>query len=145
MKVLLVEDNPITALDLQEILVLKGISVKVANSYSEAITLFYNFKPDIALVDVNLGEESDGIDFVNQINGIEKIPVVYLTGNSDELTRLRAIQSGASSFLIKPFRDVELTSALEIAFTNGLLEPQNKNSSLKKYTFLHLPIYKIEE
>lgn len=116
-KVLIVEDNPITALDLQDILELKGFRVTVANNYAEALEMFHLQQPEVMLVDVNLKEEKDGIELVKELNRNRSIPVVYLTANSDEATRLRAINSGASSFLTKPFRDPELTSALEIAFS----------------------------
>ncbi len=137
MKVLIIEDNPITSLDLQDILELKGFEANVANNFKDAIDMFHSLKPDIALVDINLNGEKDGIDLVNEIKHSTSIPIVYLTGNSDETTRSRAIKSGASSFLTKPFREVELTSALEIAFLNKLLNNTSLYSAPEnKYTFL---------
>ena len=76
MKVLIVEDNPITALDLQDILELKGFKAKIANTFAEALEMFNSEQPDLALIDVNLNGQKDGIDLVNAFFSQDNIIII---------------------------------------------------------------------
>jgi DNA-binding LytR/AlgR family response regulator len=121
-KVLIVEDNPITSMDLKEILRQQGFDViGVAKSYEEATHLFQKKPCDLALVDISLIGEKTGIDFaiyLQQSNN-HKIPVVFLTANSDEETKRQAFELMPAAFLLKPFKPENLLNALELAFSNS--------------------------
>lgn len=118
LKVQIVEDDPLTAFDLKEVLTENQFEVVgVSKSYEEALKTFHTKKPEVILADVKLGSEKDGIDFVNTINSPSIVcPVVYLTGNSDIETKARAFDTNPSTFLTKPFNSNNVVVSLELAF-----------------------------
>lgn len=117
-KVLIVEDNPITSQDLKEIIVGNGMEVTgIAKNAKEAEACMSLAEPDILLVDINLKDGDDGIDFVSAMDP-HKIPVIYLTANSDKQTVERALKTNPSTFLTKPYDDRDVVIALELAFQN---------------------------
>jgi DNA-binding NarL/FixJ family response regulator len=109
---------------------------KPANSFEKAIQMIESEKPDIVLLDINLNARLDGIDLGHHINANYAIPIIYLTANSDKATIERCKETLPNAFLIKPFSNEELFSAIEIALfshsaKSGTL-PISKNSILVK-------------
>ncbi len=109
---------------------------KPANSFAKAIQMIESEKPDIVLLDINLNAKLDGIDLGHHINANYAIPIIYLTANSDKATIERCKETLPNAFLIKPFINEELFSAIEIALfshsaKSGTL-PISKNSILVK-------------
>lgn len=136
-KVVIVEDEMIIAdaicLALQN---LNYDYCKPANSFEKAIQMIESEKPDIVLLDINLNAKLDGIDLGHHINANYAIPIIYLTANSDKATIERCKETLPNAFLIKPFSNEELFSAIEIALfshsaKSGTL-PKSKNSILVK-------------
>lgn len=120
-RVLIVEDDPITRLDLKETLSAEGFEVSgTAASFEQAYKLFRDKKPDVLLVDIKLQGELDGIEFVKVIKEESDVdfPTVYLSANSDRQTRTRAFETNPSIFLNKPFNSKDLLISLELAFNN---------------------------
>ncbi|ADR22756.1 hypothetical protein MATR_33980 [Marivirga tractuosa] len=119
-KVLIIEDDPITSLDLKEILISNGFHVsQAAKSFEEGLSAYQNTNPDVLLVDINLNGDKDGIDLVESLQQEYDIfPVVFLTANSDFQTKKRAYSTNPSVFLTKPFREGDLINSLELAFYN---------------------------
>ncbi|WP_424961169.1 LytR/AlgR family response regulator transcription factor [Ekhidna sp.] len=116
-KVLIVEDNPITSQDLKEIIEENGMIVTdVVKTKQEAITSFQSNKPDILLVDINLKGGDDGVDLVTHFDQAQMIPVIFLTANSDKQTVERALKTNPSSYLTKPYDDRDVIIAIELAF-----------------------------
>jgi diguanylate cyclase (GGDEF)-like protein len=114
--VLLVEDEAIIALDLEESLLRNGYRLAGhATSGEEAITLAAERAPDIVIMDVDLPGRIDGVEAARQIRKRKPVPVVFLTGLSDSSTFKRAIETEPFGYLAKPFREVELRSAIEVA------------------------------
>ena len=109
---------------------------KPANSFAKAIQMIESEKPDIVLLDINLNAKLDGIDLGHHINANYAIPIIYLTANSDKATIERCKETLPNAFLIKPFSNEELFSAIEIALfshsaKSGTL-PTSKKSILVK-------------
>ncbi len=118
-KVLIVEDNPLTSQDLKEIIQEQGMQVtQVAKNKSEAIASLNQDKPDILLVDINLKDGDDGVELVEELDQSEKYPVIYLTANSDKETVNRALKTRPASYLTKPYDDRDVIIAIELAFNN---------------------------
>ncbi|MEQ6165687.1 response regulator [Ekhidna sp. MALMAid0563] len=116
-KVLIVEDNPITSQDLKEIIVENGMVVTdVVKTQQEAIRSFQSNKPDILLVDINLKDGDDGVDLVANFDKEDRMPVIFLTANSDKQTVERALLTNPSSYLTKPYDDRDVIIAIELAF-----------------------------
>lgn len=96
---------------------------KPANSFEKAIQMIESEKPDIVLLDINLNARLDGIDLGHHINANYAIPIIYLTANSDKATIERCKETLPNAFLIKPFSNEELFSAIEIAMFSQSLKP----------------------
>ena len=114
--VLLVEDEGLVAQDLQQCLRDLGYDAYgVASSAEEAMARAAERRPDIALVDIRIKGRLDGIKTAQLLQERFRVPIVYMTGNADDTTLQRALQTRPQAFLVKPIRTAELQSAIEIA------------------------------
>lgn len=92
-----------------------------AMNAEEALVILEKGETDLALVDINLGKGNDGIWLANEIRNNFKIPFIFITAYQDAQTIRRASETNPSSYLIKPFRKVDLFSAIEVALANHAL------------------------
>lgn len=119
LKVLIIEDEEINIEVLKLMLQELGHQVVgVAMTYSEAIDLLETIKPDIALVDIVLGDEKDGILLAQMISSDYNFPFIYTTSLADEATIEKAKQSRPNGYLVKPFKQEDLYTAMEMAVFN---------------------------
>lgn len=119
-KTLVIEDNAITAIDIQEILKKNDHQVVGwARNSEEAYQLFMDCNPDLLLVDIKLRGSNDGVELVQQINqqGDDTPKVIFITASSDRETRQRAMDTGSVSFLTKPFDEQDLLDAIRKVFS----------------------------
>ena len=115
-KILVVEDEQVTALDLQRSLTGLGYEVTaVTHSGQKALQLTEQFCPDLVLMDIQLKGTVDGISAANQIRDRWQIPVVFVTANANNETLARAQATGAYGYLVKPFRPRELNATILVA------------------------------
>ncbi len=115
-KVLVVEDEEITALDIQSRLQELGYDVpETVNSGEEAISLAKKIKPNLVLMDMHLKGKMDGAMAASTISVQEHIPVVFLTAFNDEETFNRAKLSSPYGYVTKPFETRDLQIAIELA------------------------------
>lgn len=115
-KILIVEDNAIIARETSERLKRLGYAVTgIAARGSDAIENARTTKPDLILMDINLKGEMDGIEAVGKIAEFSDAPVIYLTAYSDDATLQRAMLTKPVAYLIKPFKERELYSNIEMA------------------------------
>lgn len=127
--ILVVEDEIITAMDIQKRLINLGYNVPVTVcSGEEAIIKVKENKPDLVLMDINLNGKIDGIEAASQIHSFSDIPIIYLTAYSDEATLERAKITEPYAYIVKPFKDRELKINLEIAFYKNTMEKKLKES-----------------
>ncbi len=125
-KILVVEDEAITAEVIAVQLNRLGyFVVGTASTVADALTVLELVQVDLALVDINLGDDDlDGIDLATQIRYRFQLPVVYLTAYSDRATLERAKQAGPFGYILKPFRERDLQIAIENAISTFHLERQ---------------------
>ena len=113
-KVLIVEDDPLLALSMREVLTLVGFEIAgIAASVSEALRLAGDTRPDLAIFDVRLAGRRDGIEGAALLRECYGVPAVFVTGQADEATRQRASQVGAVGYLDKPVHPKELIKVVE--------------------------------
>lgn len=130
MKVGIVEDEMIIAETISLALKKLGyLPIVPVFSYDAAIRMLEIEMPDIVLLDINLNDALDGVDLAHYINTNHSLPIIFLTANSDRLTIERSKQTRPSAFLVKPFSNEDLYSAIEIALFNHekLIEETEKN------------------
>jgi PAS domain S-box-containing protein len=115
-RILIVEDEHITAEDLAEIL--KGLSYQVTavvSSGAEAIQAAEENPPDLVLMDIRIKGDMDGAETARVLRERFDIPVVYLTAHADRETLEHAKQSRPLGYIVKPFHESELHASVEIA------------------------------
>ena len=88
-----------------------------ATTGEAAVEMAGKLKPDLVLMDVQLAGEMDGIEATGLIWSQFHIPIVYLTGSSDEETVVRAASTGAYGYLHKPVQERELSSTIQLALS----------------------------
>ncbi|MFB2118482.1 response regulator transcription factor [Parapedobacter sp. 2B3] len=118
-RVLIVEDDPIIAEDIKEMLNNVDYSVSgIAYTKDEALRIMDREKPDLALLDINLNGQHEGYDVAEYINKSRKIPFLYLTSYSSKEFVEKAKHTMPMGYIVKPFREEELYSSIEIALYN---------------------------
>src|SRR5258708_8163696 len=118
-KIVIVEDEFIIAEDISALLCQNGYEIISLFDHAEvALPFILNKKPDLLLVDIRLAGKMDGIELVNELNKTIRLPIIYITANSDESTYRRAKQTNPNAFLIKPFTSPNLVAAVDLALYN---------------------------
>lgn len=126
MRLLVVEDEPFIALDLQ--MLIEGLGhevVGVADSYDTAVELAADSRPDAAFVDLNLRDGLTGLMLARTLTGAHRVAVVFVTGNAEQIPPDLAGGAGVAD---KPFHQeavAELIGILEHA-RQGLQPPQTR-------------------
>jgi two-component system, cell cycle response regulator len=114
--ILLVEDEGIVAHDLQETLTRLGYRVTgIASEGAQAVRMAQDLQHELVVMDVGLRGEIDGIQAARLIQERSPVPVIFLTGHSDPATLQRAVLTGPLGYIVKPFQEVELRCAIEVA------------------------------
>ena len=118
LRILIVEDEALVARDLSATLARMGYVITcVASTGFEALRSASEVRPDIALMDIRLGDGGDGIDTAKLLHQEFSVPVVYLTAYADDETLARAKETQPYGYLLKPFHESELRSVIEMAVT----------------------------
>jgi len=128
-RILVVEDEGIIAEDIQISLRDLGYDVfAVVTTGEEAVRTAGESRPDLVLMDVVLQGEMDGIEAANRIRSGLGVPVIYLTAYADDKMLERAKMTEPFGYLMKPFRDRELHSTIEMALFKHELDRQLRES-----------------
>ncbi len=121
--ILVVEDEAIIARDIASTLTDLGYAVAPAvDSAAGAFASISAVRPDLVLMDIRLRGELDGIEAAHRIRTLFAVPVVFLTSHADELTIQRAKGAGAYGYVLKPFGDRDLRTAIEVALEKHAIE-----------------------
>jgi CheY-like chemotaxis protein/DNA-directed RNA polymerase specialized sigma24 family protein len=101
--VLIIEDEPVIAMDLEALLEDLGHNVVfIARTQREALTAIENQTPGLVLADIRLADGSSGLDAVNEILGFCQVPVVFITAYPDQL--LTGERPEPAFLIVKPYR-----------------------------------------
>lgn len=122
-KILIVEDEKVVALSIES--KLKSIGYEVCGTAAtglKALDLAANTLPDIAIMDIKIKGEMDGIETALKLKNKYRIPVVFLTAFSDPSILKRAKIAEPLGFLIKPFNSHDLNSTIEMAIYKAKME-----------------------
>lgn len=130
-EVLIVEDELINAKILQEFLESKGYKIlDVVTTGEAAIDYVGKKKPDLILMDIELDGKLSGIEAVEHINKNEKIPILYITSQTDKQVVHHAKETEPVGYIIKPFSPLQLEITLEMARKKVLVDQELKNYQL---------------
>ena len=133
MKILIVEDEMIIALDVAEMLEeMKHEVVGIVDHFDKIKTSVELYEPHLVLCDIRIKGEKDGIHVARLLREEYSLPVIFLTSHSDKAIVTRAIDINPLGYLIKPVREEELFVAIEVA--------QKQIESLKETKYVHIKI-----
>ena len=126
-KVIIVEDDSITAFAVQKMLENLGYAViDTFTSAEDALGSMPSLNPDIILMDITLKGKINGIEAAEIINKNHGAPVIYLTANTNYDTIHKARETTKSyGYLLKPVRGIDLHWTINTALKRRQLEESN--------------------
>lgn len=115
-RILIVEDEPIVAADLQDQILEMGYELAASVDTGEAALLAARVQsPDLILMDIHLSGELDGIETALRLRKLTDAPLIFLTSNSDNKTFQRARAAQPRAFISKPYRGRDLSHAIQLS------------------------------
>ena len=137
-QILVIEDEAIIAEDIQMILEDLGYYVpKIIYRSEDAVDYLSFHNPDVVLCDINIKGSMDGIQVCEAINRKKRIPFIYLTSLSDNDTIQRASKTMPYGYIIKPFDESDINSAVKVGlakFQDELNRMTITKSTMEKIT-----------
>ena len=101
-RVLIIEDEPVIAMHLQDIVEDMGHTVVgLASTHDEAVDLSASTEPDLVLADIRLADGSSGVDAVREILADRQVPVIFITAYPERL--LTGERPEPTYLITKPF------------------------------------------
>lgn len=125
-KVLIIEDNAAERDSLCAVLTANNYTISgVAPTFKEALNLYHSAQYDVVIIDVFLDGQPEGIAFAETISRppYEAKPFVFLTSSKDRQIFERAKLTKPFGFLLKPFNELEVLYAIEMAIEKFYSEP----------------------
>ena len=143
--VLLVEDEPAQRAVLSYNLEAEGFEVQTADNGEDALALISDTPPDLILLDWMMPHVS-GIEVCRRLKARSEtrgIPVIMLSARSEEVDKVRGLETGADDYVIKPYSVSELmarartqlrrtqsaVSGVELTFEDIILDPERHRVS----------------
>ncbi len=134
LNIFIVEDESIVAKDIQNSLTKLGYHVVgFANNGPDAIEKITETMPDLILMDIMIKGGLTGIEVSEKIREKMNIPVIFLTAYADEATLSRAKITEPYGYILKPFKEIDLHSTIEMA----AYKHQKDAELLKERDFLY--------
>lgn len=129
-KILVVEDEVIIARYIEETLNSSGYEVKTSNTVLEGRSTFFSFQPNIILMDVNLDDSIDGIDFSIELMKENKdLGVIFLTSDSSPSSLEKLKNIDYLNYILKPIDENQLKISIHLAFEK-LKETQDEKKDI---------------
>jgi len=132
--ILVVDDNQQNMLILEKMLAKVDYNIGTCSSGQEALMYLESKVPDLILLDIAM-PEMDGYELcrlIKENERLKEIPVIFVTGQSDENSIVKGFETGASDYITKPFKSAELFARvklqLELKTTLEKLEKAKKES-----------------
>lgn len=129
MKILVVDDESQICRLLKTGLTGYGFEVITATSGSEALLLTAQKKPDMIILDINLGRSPDGLEVCAQIREWSNVPIIMLSIRGDEKIKVAALDAGADDYLVKPFGMEELRARIQAILRRATNEPAHATAA----------------
>ena len=121
-KILITEDEAIVAKDLESQVLQFGYQVVgIAATGQEAVKLAEQHKPDVVLMDIKLKGPMDGIEAAMEIRRQQGCGIVYVTAHTDRMTTWRSAATYPSSYVLKPFDERSLRTAITVALVQRMI------------------------
>ena len=126
-RVLVIEDEPIIAMDLETLVESLGHSVVGnARTRDEAVSMARKHRPGLVLADIRLADGSSGLDAVNDILASFEVPVIFITAYPESL--LTGERPEPTFLIAKPFRE----ETVKAVVSQALFFDSSSSSSMKR-------------
>jgi DNA-binding response OmpR family regulator len=117
-KVLVVDDEPALANVLRDVLLTEGYHVRTAAEGRTALVSFDEWGPRLVITDLWMAP-MNGIELCRQIRGASNVPIIVVSGEDDEGSKIEALDSGADDYVVKPFNVGELLARVRAVLRRG--------------------------
>ncbi|MGN1321456.1 MAG: response regulator [Methanosphaera sp.] len=126
--ILIVEDEPITALDLKFTLEELGYNViDITDNGQDAINIAAETSPDLTIMDINLKGEMNGIEAAKKLSELN-LPVIFLTAYTDDDTFNKIINDlSVYGFISKPFNKKTIGMSIDFAIKRAKIDAEKLN------------------
>lgn len=142
-KILIVDDEVELLNLLKMVLTKEGFeNIYTAQNGKDAIDLFENINPDLAILDVML-PDMEGYDICKIIRKTSNIPILFLSAKGEELDRVMGLAIGADDYITKPFSPKEVALRVKIQLTKYMMI--NNNNTPYDKEVLTLEPFEIDE
>jgi PAS domain S-box-containing protein len=122
-RILVVEDEPAVSDIIVRYLRRSGYEVAGCSASGEdALIQAGRVRPDLALMDIALHGEMDGVQTAERLHSRFDVPVVFLTGLADDATIQRCREAGGFGYVLKPFRAEDLKTSIDLALSKHQVE-----------------------
>ncbi|MDE0778596.1 MAG: response regulator transcription factor, partial [Nocardioides sp.] len=128
-RVLVVDDDTQLTRALTSALQREGFESAVASDATSGVEQLAIAEPDVVVLDLRLPDE-DGVDVVRRLRTWSDVPVLILSGVSDQRRRVEALDAGADDFLQKPFGIEELVARLRALLRRSAGAAEQRSSVL---------------
>ncbi len=126
-KILIVDDEP----DILELVAARmemaGYAPITAGSGDEGLRLFFEHRPDLALIDIDM-PGMNGIELCGRIREVSDAPIIFLTALGSESERVRGLRAGADDYIVKPFSRDELAERVGAVLRRTAMPPAHRAS-----------------
>jgi two-component system, OmpR family, KDP operon response regulator KdpE len=110
-RVLVVDDEPLTARTLGLNLRARRYEVTVAHDGGEALRRATDWRPDVVVLDLGL-PDIDGVDVIHWLRGWSRVPIIVVSGRTGSEDKIAALDAGADDYVTKPFGIGELLARI---------------------------------
>ena len=132
-RILIVDDNQLNIDLLEQTVAAAGYSSIISLTDSRKVKdLYMAYQPDLLLLDINM-PHLNGYQVIQQLKEVEKesyLPILVVTAQQDEETRLRSLKEGAQDFLTKPFNTLEVVTKIRNMLRIRLLHNQVRDQNI---------------
>lgn len=121
-RILVIDDEAVIRQTLRTHLQSLDYLVEEAANGSEGLKLAADFHPHFIVLDLGLPDKN-GLEVLKELRSWTKVPILILTANDDERTKVRLLEAGADDYLTKPFGPAELVARIRVGLRrHGMIE-----------------------
>lgn len=123
LRILVVDDEPQIRRQLKIGLEGYGYEVLTTSNGEDAILQTAGQKPDMLVLDINLGSEPNGIEVCRRLREWSKVPIIILSVHGEDTSKVEALHLGADDYLTKPFSMAELEARIQAVLRRIAVKP----------------------
>jgi two-component system, OmpR family, KDP operon response regulator KdpE len=118
-RVLVVDDEPWTSEALRHLLAAEGYQVRTAEQGSRALAFVGEWRPALVITDLMIMAPMNGIELCRHLRVESKTPIIVVSADNSERSKVAALDSGANDYVVKPFAPAELMARVRAALRNA--------------------------